>query len=194
MRHTHTHTQVTRSQWQLGFCPDQFAPIRRPVLRCQHFSNTLIGRFCRADLGWIFYVGPANLRKLPANLSASFDGDFYPQIYRLCVFRTSGPPKKFTPKIHAQKSSAFLSNNFTFSNPKLFHGDFLLTGESKTCLLWCDLWVLQRYHTRPLPSPLPRPLRMPKIIQKKRAQYHPRGRSWWKTYVNINYVWFRFQN
>ena len=51
----------------------------------------------------------------------------------LALFFQGFRPKKCTPKLHDQKSSAFLSN-FTFSNPSLFHGNFLLTGETK--LLW----------------------------------------------------------
>ena len=57
---------------------------------------------------------------LMANFSRKFFGLVFP------VFRPPPPPEK---QIHAQKSPAFLSR-FTFSNPKCFHGDFLLTGET----------------------------------------------------------------
>ena len=56
---------------------------------------------------------------------ANFDREFFGLVF---------PGFKATQKIHAQNSrpelSAFLSN-FTFLNPKLIHGDFLLTGKTK---------------------------------------------------------------
>ena len=78
-----------------------------------------------------------NSGKLPANFSANVDGEFFLRIFRPCFSRVSAPPppkkkKQFTPKLHAQKSSACLSN-FTFSSPNVFHGDFLLTGETNMC-------------------------------------------------------------
>ena len=59
---------------------------------------------------------------------ANFDSEFLGLVF---------PGYQATQKIHAQNSrpelSAFLSN-FTFSNPKFIHGDFLLTGETKQLL------------------------------------------------------------
>ena len=55
-------------------------------------------RFCRADLGWSLYFGPANFKgKLPTNFSSNFDGENVPWFFRPCFSRISGPPK-----IHAQ--------------------------------------------------------------------------------------------
>ena len=55
---------------------------------------------------------------------ANFDSEIFGLVF---------PGFQGTQKIHAQNSrpelSAFLSN-FTFLNPKLIHGDFLLTGET----------------------------------------------------------------
>ena len=55
---------------------------------------------------------------------ANFDSEFFGLVF---------PGLQATQKIHAQNSrpelSAFLSN-FTLSNPKFSHGDFLLTGET----------------------------------------------------------------
>ena len=57
---------------------------------------------------------------------ANFDSEFFGLVF---------PGLQATQKIHAQNSrpelSAFLSN-FTFSNPKFIHGDFLLTGETES--------------------------------------------------------------
>ena len=84
-------------------------------------------RSCRADLGWISHLGPAKFDKIAceflsefwwqisADFSALFSQDFWP------------PPKNSRSEL-----SAFLSN-FTFSNPKIVHGDFLLTGETNKC-------------------------------------------------------------
>ena len=56
---------------------------------------------------------------------ANFDSEFFGLVF---------PGLQATQKIHAQNSrpelSAFLSN-FTFSNPKFIHADFLLPGETK---------------------------------------------------------------
>ena len=58
---------------------------------------------------------------------ANLDSEFFGLVF---------PGFQATQNIHAQNShpelSAFLSN-FTLLNPKLIHGDFLLTGETKKC-------------------------------------------------------------
>ena len=60
--------------------------------------------------------------KLPANVSANFDGKFFPRSSRPCFSRASGPPKKFTPKIHGQNSrhSYPISLCFTFFCTPIF--------------------------------------------------------------------------
>ena len=51
--------------------------------------------------------------------------NFFHRSFGLVLPGLQAPHKNSRPK-----SSAFLSN-FTFSNPKCFHADFLLTGETK---------------------------------------------------------------
>ena len=63
--------------------------------------------------------------KLPANFSAEFDGEVFPRVYRPCSSRVSAPPQKnFTPKFVG------IVLEFHFFEPKMFHVDFLLTGET----------------------------------------------------------------
>ena len=65
------------------------------------------------------------VRRILGKLPANFDGEFFGLVF---------PGFQATQKIHARNSrpelSAFLSN-FTFLNPNIFHGDFLLKGETK---------------------------------------------------------------
>ena len=75
------------------------------------------------------------VRRILGKLLAQILSEFWWQIlianFSALFFQGFRSPKK----IHAQNSrpelSAFLSN-FTFLNPKFIHGDFLLTGETKT--------------------------------------------------------------
>ena len=119
----------------------------------------IVPRSCRADLGRIFYFGPASFRKIAGEFDSEFrvlqsglgvnflfwTGEFQEVSQRISIANLDGesfslvfpaiqaPPP---PQIHAQNSrpelSAFLSN-FTFSNPKSTHADFLLMGETKIC-------------------------------------------------------------
>ena len=78
-------------------------------------------RFCRADLGWIFYFGLANFRKV----AGKFWWRFFSAIFFDLV--SPGPPKNSCPK-----SSVFLSNfcNFHFLEPEICSRRFLLAGET----------------------------------------------------------------
>ena len=71
-----------------------------------------------------FVFGPANLRKIAGEFLCEFQWQILSANVSAMFFQDFKPSKKFTPKIHAQKLSAFLSNftfstNFTFSNPNL---------------------------------------------------------------------------
>ena len=89
----------------------------------------LVPTSCRADLAWIFYFGPANFRKIAGEFLSEFWWRILIAKFSALFFQGFRP----TRKIHAQNSrpelSAFLSN-FTFSNPKFIHGDFLLAVET----------------------------------------------------------------
>ena len=89
------------------------------------FAPTL----CRADLGWIFSFGPANFGKIAREFLSEFWWRILIANFSALFFQAFRPPQK----VHAQNSrpelSAFLSN-FTFLNPNVLHGDFLLTGET----------------------------------------------------------------
>ena len=88
----------------------------------------LVPRLCRADLGWNFYLGPANFREIAGEFLSEFWWRILSGFFGL-VF----PGFQATQKIHAQNSrpelSAFLSN-FTFLNPK-FMAIFCLRGRPK---------------------------------------------------------------
>ena len=80
----------------------------------------------QSGLGVNFLFWPGELGKWPANFSANVDGEFSREIFGFVFPGFQVPPKKSRPEL-----SAFLSN-FTFSNPKFFHADFLLTaGDQK---------------------------------------------------------------
>ena len=86
-------------------------------------------RYAERIWGEFFILVRRTLGKLPANFSANFDGEFLIATFSPLFFQGFRPPKKFTPKNSHPELSAFLSN-FTLLNPKLIHGDFLLTGET----------------------------------------------------------------
>ena len=57
-------------------------------------SKILVPTLCRADLGWIFYFGAANFRKICQRISmANFDSDFFGLVF---------PGFQATPKNHAK--------------------------------------------------------------------------------------------
>ena len=87
-------------------------PPRDRTAPCQPTLQATL-RFCRADLGWLFYFGLANFRKIAGEFLSEIWWQFFSSNFRPCFSRVSPPPPqwKITPKIHA-----FLSN-FTFSNP-----------------------------------------------------------------------------
>ena len=68
----------------------------------QQSVQLLVPTLCRADLGWIFYFGPANFRKIAGEFLSEFSRRILIAIFRPCFSRVSGHPKKFTPKIHVQ--------------------------------------------------------------------------------------------
>ena len=92
--------------------------------------NLLVPTLCRAELGWIFYFGPANFRKIAGEFLSEFWWRILIANFSALFFQGFRPPKKFTPKIHVQKCR-HSSPISLFLNPKFIHGDFLLTGETK---------------------------------------------------------------
>ena len=112
-------------------------------------DNFLSPRFCRADLGWFLYL----VRRIfeescqqPANFSANFDGEIFPQFSGLVFprFIAPPPPQKFMPKTHAHNCRH--SSPISLSRTQfLFHGDFLLIGEIKifdceNSIIWYSQW------------------------------------------------------
>ena len=89
----------------------------------------------------ISYFYLASLGKLPAKFAPNFDGIFFLHGLR------PPPPKK---KTHAQNSRPSLSafSLFTFSNPKCFHAEFLLTGRPK---IWRNIVLISEVVQEPLP-------------------------------------------
>ena len=103
-------------------------------------SQMLVPTFCRADLGWNFYFGPANLRKIA--------GEFFSEVWwRILIanfsalfFQGFRPPEKFTPKIHVQncRHSSPISLSRT---QNLFTAIFCLGGGDQQMFM-CPFWPL----------------------------------------------------
>ena len=66
-------------------------------------EHVLIPRFCRADLGLLFYLGLANLRTFAGKFLSEFFQRIFPANLSALLLQASGPPKnshpKFTPKL-----------------------------------------------------------------------------------------------
>ena len=101
--------------------------------------QSLNSRLCRVDLGWIVLAWRI-LGKLPSNLSANFDGEFFFREF----FGLVSPWHQ--AKIHAQTwhpNLLALLSNFTFSNPNFVHADFQLTGGTNW-QFWLENFNLDR--------------------------------------------------
>ena len=105
-------------------------PCSRAICPIVRFFAPIFGARGSAERIWgeFFILVRCVSGKLPANVSANFDGESFPQMFRSCFSRISSPPPP--KKTSCPELSAFLSN-FTFSSPKLFHADFLLNGEDQ---------------------------------------------------------------
>ena len=99
----------------------------------------LIPRFCRADLGCMFYFGLANLGNCQRISQRILMAIFFRKFFGLVFFPGFQAPRKksrprFTPRIVG------IPLQFHFLEPKCFfvHADFLLTGEIKvlSCILF----------------------------------------------------------
>ena len=84
-------------------------------------------RFCRADLGWIFYFGLANFWKIAREFLSEFWWQFYVANFSALFFL---PGFETSPKIHAQNRQRFSPISLSRTQ-KCFHADFLLTWETK---------------------------------------------------------------
>ena len=81
-----------------------------------HRVRNLIARFCRADLGWVSYLAPAKCRKIAGEFLSEFWWRIFSANFSAWFFQDSRPPKKFTPKVHAQNifcSVCFLLDFFS---------------------------------------------------------------------------------
>ena len=101
------------------------------------FNHLLVPTLCRADLGWIFYFGPANFRKIAGEFLSEFWWRTLIANFSALFFKGFRPPKKFTPKIHVQNcrhsspiSPSWTQNLFTaiFS---AYGGDQAFGGQRK---------------------------------------------------------------
>ena len=91
-----------------------------PTLSCVSFL--LIPTLCRADWGWVFDLGLANLRRIAHNPQQILQRNFSVNVSAL-ILQGFRPPH---PQISRPKLSAFLLN-FRFLAPKVFQTDFQLT-------------------------------------------------------------------
>ena len=96
--------------------------------RCLVFGkHSLVPTLCRADLGWMFYFGPANFRKIAGEFLSEFWWRILIANFSALYFQGFRPPKKFTPKIHVQncRHSSPISLSWT---QNLFTAIFCLWG------------------------------------------------------------------
>ena len=78
----------------------------------------------------VIFLGPANFRTNSDEFLSEFNDELFPRIFGLVFPGSQTPPKqnsrpKFTPR------SVGILLQFHFSNPKMFHADFLLAGDTK---------------------------------------------------------------
>ena len=76
----------------------------------------------RADLGWIFYFGTANFRKI----AGEFLSEFWWRIFQPCFPRVSGHPKHSRPKFTSRIVGIPLQ--FHFFEPKIYSRRFSADG------------------------------------------------------------------
>ena len=84
----------------------------------QLLVQMLVPTLCGADLGWIFYFGPANCRKIAS--------EFWWRIFRPCFSRVSGHPKNLRPKFTSRTVGIPLQ--FHFLEPKIYSWRFSAYG------------------------------------------------------------------
>ena len=92
--------------------------------------DLLVPTLCRADLGWNFYFGPANCRKIAGEFLSEFWWRILIANFSALFFQGFRPPKKFTPKIHVQncRHSSAISLSWT---QNLFTAIFCLRGRPR---------------------------------------------------------------
>ena len=95
---------------------------RRASARAQA-EKFLSLRFCRADFGVNFYIGPANVRKIASEFSQRILITIFSANVSALFFQDFRPPKKFTPR---ESLSSFISRTLIYFTPI-----FLLSGEIK---------------------------------------------------------------
>ena len=91
------------------------------------FRNFRIFSLCRADLGWIFYFGPANFRKIAGEFLSEFWWRISIANFSALFFQGFRPPKEFTPKIHVQNCRHSSPISFSWTQ-NLFTAIFCLRG------------------------------------------------------------------
>ena len=93
--------------------------------------HLLVPTLCRADLGWIFYFGPANCRKIAGEFLSEFWWRILMANFSALFFHGFRPPKKFTPKIHVQNCRHSFPISLSWTQ-NLFTAIFCLRGRPRS--------------------------------------------------------------
>ena len=146
--------------------------LQKPLSIENVIPHLLVPTLCRADLGWIFYFGPANSRKIAGGFLSEFWWRILIANCSALFFQGFRPPQKFTPKIHVQnrRHSSPISLSWT---QNLFTAIFCLhwrptfnaveiwisfSNIASLCVSrWTvfDLWPLGRVLVGPIPGIFP---------------------------------------
>ena len=139
----HQHNREKWRRWSENRCLGHFSSfwghfIPIVLVRSKSISfpisglqpEILVPTLCRADLGWIFYFGPANFRKIAGEFLSEFWWRILIANFSALFFQGFRPPQKFTPKIHVQncRHSSPISLSWT---QNLFTAIFCLRGRPR---------------------------------------------------------------
>ena len=83
----------------------------------------------QSRFGVNFDLGPANFRKIVAKFLSEFFQRFFSANCLALFLQGFRPPRKFTPKLHAQDCRH--SSPISHFEPNFFHAAFLLMGDIK---------------------------------------------------------------
>ena len=142
----------------------------------------LVPTLCRADLGWIFYFGPANFRKIAGEFLSEFWWRISIANVSALFFQGFRPTKKFTPKIHVQNCR--LSSPISLSwTQNLFTAIFCLRGRPKDAWTWRSTSSLNLM----LPLAWPRKITVTDILNVRAARLQ-NGIAPEKNFKSIRYM------
>ena len=113
------------------FCNDTaLSAPRSQWYDCECECEILVPTLCRADLGWIFDFGPANVWKIAGEFLSEFWWQMSIANFSALFFQGFRPPKKSTPKIHVQNCRYTSPISLSWTQ-NLFTAIFCLRGRPR---------------------------------------------------------------